>query len=322
MRFALMTEPQQGLSYDQLLAVAQAAERAGFEAFFRSDHYASFPGGAGRPTTDAWATLAGLARDTTRIRLGTLVSPVTFRIPGPFAKTTATVHEMSGGRIEVGVGAGWNDLEHAQHGIPFPHIHERYEMLEEQLAILHGLWTEPDGWSFDGTHWQVHDALFRPRPTHGTGERHPNLILGGAGRRRMAALVARYADEFNLSPADPDTAPEAFDRIRRACGELERDPDEVVYSAMTGVLIAGTEGELRDRVRVQLAFLGTSDEDADGWLAARRDRWIIGTPEQAWERIAAFERAGVQRLMLQDFLPLDLDMVSLLGSTIVAAAVA
>ncbi|MDQ3880676.1 MAG: LLM class flavin-dependent oxidoreductase, partial [Chloroflexota bacterium] len=276
--------------------------------------------GAGRPTTDAWATLAGLARDTTRIRLGTLVSPVTFRIPGAFAKTAATVHEMSGGRVEVGVGAGWNDLEHAQHGIPFPVLRERYEMLEEEVAILHGLWTEPDGWSFDGAHWQVRGALFRPRPTGGTGGRHPNLILGGEGRRRMAALVARYGDEFNLSPADPATAGDAFDRIRRACGDAGRDPDQIVYSAMTGALVAETESELRDRVREQLSFLGTSADEAEDWLARRRERWIIGTPEQAWERVGAFERAGVQRLMLQDFLPLDLDMVALLGSSLVAGA--
>ncbi|MFN2483824.1 MAG: LLM class flavin-dependent oxidoreductase, partial [Candidatus Limnocylindria bacterium] len=287
-----------------------------------SDHYASFPGGGGRPTTDAWATLAGLARDTTRIRLGTLVSPVTFRIPGGFAKMTATVHEMSGGRVEVGIGAGWNDLEHAQHGIPFPEIGLRYDMLSEELAILHGLWTEPDGWSFDGTHWQVQGSLFYPKPTGGTGERHPHLILGGEGRRRMAGLVARYADEFNLSPAHPDTAREAFDRVRRACRDAGRDPDQVVYSAMTGVLVGATAGELRDRVRAQLSFLGESDEDADGWLAKRRDRWIIGTPDEASERIDAFERAGVQRLMLQDFLPRDLNMVRLLGSTVVGAAVA
>lgn len=308
-----MTEPQQGLTYDELLALVRTAEEAGFEAFFRSDHYVSFPGEAGRPTTDAWATLAGLARETTRIHLGTLVSPVTYRIPGAFAKVISTVDEMSGGRIEVGVGAGWNDLEHAQHGIPFPEIGTRYDMLEDELAILHGLWTEPDGWSFEGRHWQVRSSQFYPKPTGGTGARHPHLIIGGEGRRRMAALVARYADEFNLSPAHPDTAREAFDRVRRACQEIGRDPDQVVYSAMTGVLVGATDGELRERVRAQLAFIGSADEDADEWLERRRDRWVIGTPDEARERIDAYERAGVQRLALQVLLPHDLDMVRLLG---------
>ena len=175
MRLALMTEPQQGLTYDEIRAAARTAEEAGLEAFFRSDHYASFPGPEDGPTTDAWATLAGLARDTDRINIGSLVSPMTFRLPGPFAKLVATVDEMSGGRVEVGMGAGWNDLEHAQLGIPFPSLDERYTMLEEAVAIVHGLWTEPDGWRFDGSHWQVRDALFRTRPER-NGRRHPPII--------------------------------------------------------------------------------------------------------------------------------------------------
>ncbi|MEA2610250.1 MAG: hypothetical protein QOJ75_2493, partial [Chloroflexota bacterium] len=150
MRFALMIEPQQGLSYGDQVAVAKRAEANGFETLFRSDHYASFPGPAGRPTTDAWAVLAGLARETQRIGLGALVSPVTFRHPGNFAKVVTTVDEMSGGRIEVGLGAGWNELEHRQLGLHFPPIRERADLLEDTLAILHGLWGEPDGWSYAG----------------------------------------------------------------------------------------------------------------------------------------------------------------------------
>ncbi len=190
MRLALMTEPQQGLTYDEIRAAAQTAEEAGLEAFFRSDHYAAFPGPEDGPTTDAWATLAGLARDTSRIHIGSLVSPMTFRLPGPFAKLVATVDEMSGGRVEVGMGAGWNDLEHAQLGIPFPDLDERYTMLEESVAIVHGLWTEPDGWRFDGAHWQVRDALFRTRPER-NGRRHPPIILGGRGGPRLARLAAQ-----------------------------------------------------------------------------------------------------------------------------------
>src|SRR5918992_5138446 len=181
MRYALMTEPQQGLSYDEILAIVRTAEEAGLEAFFRSDHYTSFPGEEGLPTTDAWTTLAGLARDTTRIHLGTLVSPVTFRLPGVLAKVVTTVDEMSGGRVEIGLGAGWNELEHAELGIPFPDLGKRFDMLEESLAILHGLWTEPPGWSFDGAHWQVSSARFVPRPVPREGRRHPNIIVGGEG---------------------------------------------------------------------------------------------------------------------------------------------
>ena len=311
MRFALMTEPQQGLSYDEVLALARAAEAAGLEAFFRSDHYGSFPGPAGEPTTDAWATLAGLARDTHTIRIGSLVSPVTFRVPGSFAKQVTTVDEMSSGRVELGMGAGWNEEEHSQLGIPYPDLKGRYDRLEEALAIIHGLWTEPDGWSYSGDHWQVVDARFAPKPARG-GRRHPNLILGGEGGPRMARLVATYADEFNRTSASPDNVGEGYARVRAACAAAGRDPDSVVLSAMVGVLVADSESELRDRLREQVAVVGSSGT-ADDWLAERQDRWIIGTPDRARQRIEEFAAAGVQRIMLQDFLPRDLDMVTLLG---------
>ena len=313
MRFALMSEPQQGLAYDEILALVRTAEDAGFESYLRSDHYASFPGGAGLPTTDAWATLAGLARETTSIMLGTLVSPVTFRLPGNFAKVVTTVDEMSGGRVEVGLGAGWNEPEHRQHGLPFPGVNERFDMLEEQLAILHGLWTEPDGWSYDGRHWQVADALFAPRPAPRAGRRHPNLIVGGAGGPRMAALVARHADEINISSASPTKVGEAYERMREACRSIGRDPREVTCSAMTGVLVGRDDDEVRARVRDLMDLFGSDRADAEGWIAERRTRWIIGTPDEARERVAEFDAAGVERLMLQTFLPRDLDMVRLLG---------
>jgi F420-dependent oxidoreductase-like protein len=311
MRFALMTEPQQGLTYEEILAAARTAEEAGLEAFFRSDHYSSFPGASGLPTTDAWTTVAGLARETSRIRLGVLVSPVTFRIPGSFAKVIQTADEMSGGRIEAGFGAGWNDEEHAQLGIPFPPIDQRYDMFEEELTIIHGLWTEPDGWSFSGRHWQVRDARWHGEIARG-GRRHPHILVGGAGKRRLAGLVARFADEFNLNSASPDAAAEAFERIRAACREASRDPDELVYSAMTGVLVAETATELSDRVSQLMELVGSKD-DAEQWLAARRSRWVMGTPDEAWERVRAMEAAGVQRIMLQDMLPRDLDQIRLIG---------
>jgi F420-dependent oxidoreductase-like protein len=318
MRFALMTEPQQGLTYEEILALARAAEDAGFEAFFRSDHYASFPGAAGLPTTDAWTTLAGLARETTRINLGVLVSPVTFRAPGHLAKVAATVAEMSGGRVEVGLGAGWNVPEHHQHGIAFPDARERFGMLEEQLAIVHGLWTEPDGWSYNGVHWQVTDALFRPRPPAAAGRRHPNLIVGGKAKSRMAALVARYADEVNVSSATPASAAAGYERVRAACRAIGRDPESVTRSAMTGVLVGRDEAEVEDRARVLLDVLGPGSVDAQSWLAERRRRWIFGTPEQARARVADLAAAGVERVMLQTFLPRDLDMVARLGEILLS----
>jgi F420-dependent oxidoreductase-like protein len=312
MRFALMTEPQQGLAYTEILALAKAAEQAGFEAYFRSDHYASFPGPAGEPTTDAWATLAGLARETQRIHLGTLVSPVTFRAAGNLAKVVTTVAEMADGRVEVGLGAGWNEADHSQLGLPFPDTGTRFDMLEEQLAILHGLWTEPDGWSFDGRHWQVEDARFRPRPPTTGGRRHPNIIIGGAGGPRMARLVARYADELNITSASPDSVGEPFERVQRACEDIGRDPGEVTCSAMTGVLVGETPADVDRRIQEARRLLG-GGEDFDAWLEKRRDRWIFGTPDEARAAAQRMADAGVQRLMLQDFLPRDLEMVHLLG---------
>ena len=312
MRYALMTEPQQGLSYDEILALARTAEEAGIQAFFRSDHYASFPGGSGKPTTDAWATLAGLARETSTIRLGVLVSPVTFRLPGNLAKVIQTVDEMSGGRIEAGFGAGWNAEEHAQLGLPFPEITERYDMLTEQMEIIHGLWTQPDGWSFTGEHWRVEGAK-RHGDLARRGRRHPHILFGGKGGPRLAALVARFGDEFNLNSASPADAVPAYARIRAACQEVGRDPDEVTYSAMTGVLVAETDADLRARVADLLAAIGQSGSDGEAWLRERRGRWVMGTPDEAHERVRALEASGTQRVMLQDFVPRDLDHVRLIG---------
>lgn len=209
------------------------------------------------------------------------------------------------------MGAGWNEHEHRELGIPFPPLKERYDRLEEALEIVHGLWAEPDGWGFDGRHWQVRDARLRPRPTF-SGLRHPHLILGGDGGPRLVRLVATWADEFNRSSATPDRLRTAYGRLAAACADVGRDPDTVVRSAMVGVLVAATESELKDRVREQAAFLGDG-EDADAWLTERLGRWIIGTPDAAQEQIEELGAAGAQRIMFQDFLPFDLDMVALLG---------
>jgi F420-dependent oxidoreductase-like protein len=316
MRYAMMIEPQQGMSYDDILSVALAAERAGIETFFRSDHYSSFPE-AGLATTDAWATTAGLARDTSTIKLGVLVSPVTFRLPGPLAKTVATVHEMSGGRVELGLGAGWHEGEARQFGIPFPPLKERLDMLEEQVTILRGLWTEPPGWSFAGTHYQLEDTLFEPRPD-AAGRPPIHLIMGGDGKPRSCRVAAQHADEYNVVFATPDRARTAFEGVRRACDARGRDADELVYSALCGVLIGADETEYQRRQKRQDDVLGP---DAVGVEPPedRADRWLLGTPEQALERVTKLEAAGVQRIVLHNYLPDDLDMIELLGEGLVRA---
>jgi F420-dependent oxidoreductase-like protein len=307
-----MIEAQQGLSYLEQLAVARRAEAAGFEAMFRSDHYESFPGGSDNPTTDAWAVLAGLARDTERIGLGALVSPVMFRTPGNLAKVAITVDEMSGGRIEVGVGAGWHEGEHKRHGFPFPEISERADRLVETLEILHGLWEEPDGWSFLGTHYVVEDARFRPKPGTYPGRDggRPRILVGGEGSPRSFRIAARYADEFNLSSSSPQTAAgklAALDATLRAAG---RDPATLTHSAMVGTLIGRDRDEVRRREADLLAAFGETG-DGEAWFAPRRARWIHGTPDEARATVARFAEAGVERLMLQDFLPRDLEMIDL-----------
>jgi alkanesulfonate monooxygenase SsuD/methylene tetrahydromethanopterin reductase-like flavin-dependent oxidoreductase (luciferase family) len=323
MRFALMLESQQGLSYDDHVAIAKRADANGIEALFRADHFQSFPGPAGQPTTDAWTVIAGLARDTDRIGLGVLVSPVTFRHPGTFAKVVTTVDEMSGGRIEVGVGAGWNEVEHRQLGLAFPPITERADLMEDQLAILHGLWGEPDGWSYDGHQVSIHEAEFHPkpvdvpgRPRTAIGGARPRLLVGGTGSARSFRLAARYADEFNLSSSGPARTHEAFAAVDAACVAIGRDPATLAHSTMAGVLIGRDEAEMAGRLAAATAAIGTGDDDR-AWLEERLERWITGTPDQAREAVRRFAAAGVERIMLQDFLPWDLDMIDVMGEVLV-----
>ena len=329
MRFVLMTEPQQGMSYADQLAAAKRAEANGFDAYFRADHFASFPGPPGRPTTDAWTILAGLARETQRIGLGVLVSPVTFRHPGVFAKVVTTVDEMSGGRIEVGVGAGWNDLEHEQLGLAFPPIKERADLMEDQLAILHGLWGEPDDWSYEGlTGIRVKGALFRPRPVDVVGRprtpvggARPRIIVGGQGSPRSFRLAARYADEFNLSSSTPDKATAANKDLDDACRAIGREPATLARSTMAGVLVGRNADEVAARERALLEAFGPDDmDDGEAWLEERRTRWVFGTPDEARAQLERFAAAGVERIMLQDFLPWDLEMIDVMGEELVGRA--
>jgi F420-dependent oxidoreductase-like protein len=322
MRFALMIEPQQGLTYADQLAIVQRAESAGFESFFRSDHYQSFPGPSGEPTTDAWAVLAGLARETSRITLGTLVSPVTFRSVGNLAKVVTTVDEMSGGRVEFGLGAGWNELEHRELGLPFPPIKERADLMEEQFAVLRGLWGEPDGWSFDGAHIRIEEASFHPkpvarpgRPTFADGSSRPRLLTGGEGSPRSLRIAARYCDEFNLSSSSPEKAATKYTELAAACQAIGRDPATMGRSVMAGVLIGRDDAELARR---KLALMSAFGDESGGedWFDAREPRWVLGTPDQARAMVKRFADAGAERIMLQDFLPRDLDMVDLMAEAL------
>ncbi len=313
MRFALMIEPQMGLSYADQLAVARHAEDAGFEALFRSDHYESFPGGSGRATTDAWAVLAGLARETSRIRLGPLVSPVAFRAPGNVAKLAATVQEMSGGRLELGLGAGWHEDEHRRHGFDFPPIERRADMLEEQLAIVRGLLEGPDGWSFAGTAYSVQDAFFRPKPSP-----VPPILVGGEGSPRSMRIAARFADEFNLSSSSPDRARERFAMLDAACVAAGRDPGTLHRSVMAGVLVGRDRATVERRFGDLMRAIGSAD-DGDAWIATRRPRWVFGTPDEAREMARRFADAGAERLVLQDFIATDLAMIDELGEMLVGS---
>jgi alkanesulfonate monooxygenase SsuD/methylene tetrahydromethanopterin reductase-like flavin-dependent oxidoreductase (luciferase family) len=311
MRYALMTEPQQGYSYQDILDAANAAKAAGFETYFRSDHYSSFPGESGQPATDCWTTLAGLARDTTGIGLGSMVSPVTFRHPGSYAKVVATVIEMAeGATIEMGVGAGWNDAEHAALGLPYPDTVERVDRMEDQLAIIRGLWDEPDGWSCEGRYYTVEDAIFRPR-----GPR-PNVIVGGVGKPRSCRLGAQYADEYNISSSTPAEVVEIKGRLEAACEKVGRDPSTLTISVMAGILVGRDEADVAERTQRQVAIFGDDTAAAEQWLDARRDRWILGTPEAARARIAEYVDTGIDRLLFQDFLPRDLDHIAITGELI------
>jgi F420-dependent oxidoreductase-like protein len=321
-RFAMMTEPQQGLTYDDQLAIVRRSEAAGFEMFFRSDHYQSFPGPSGEHTTDAWAVLAGLARDTSNIGLGVLMSPVTFRHPGNLAKVITTVDHMAGGRLEVGLGAGWNDEEHAQLGLPFPPISERGDLLEEQLDVLLGLWGEPDGWSYDGGHVTISNARFYPKPVDRpdrprlpNGAARPRILVGGGGSPRSMRIAARYADEFNLSSSSPERAREKFDALSGACEAIGRDPASITRSVMAGVLVGRDDDEVKRRQHELLAAFGNVDAGED-WFQERAERWVYGTPDEARAQVKRFEDAGAERMMLQNFIARDLEMVDLLGDVL------
>lgn len=305
MELRIFTEPQQGADYGRLLAVARATEQLGFDAFFRSDHYLSMGDGDGLPgPTDAWLTLAGLALQTSRIRLGTLMSPITFRYPGPLAVSVAQVDEMSGGRVELGLGAGWFEPEHAAYGIPFPPTAERFDRLEEQLAILTGLWETPAGqrFSFAGKFYPVTGSPALPKPVQ---RPHPPILIGGRGPRRTPQLAARYADEFNVAFVSVEQTAAVFGRVREACQAAGRDPGSLVYSAGQTVCCGRDEAELARRAA------------AIGWdLATQRADGLVGTPDEIVDRIGAFAELGATRIYLQVLDLHDLDHLELIASEV------
>jgi alkanesulfonate monooxygenase len=306
MDLRIFTEPQQGARYGDLLAVALRAEQLGFSAFFRSDHYLKMGDMSGLPgPTDAWVTLAGLARDTSTIRLGTMVTAATFRLPGPLAIAVANVDDMSGGRVELGMGAGWYDDEHHSYGIPFPSLGERFDRLEEQLEIITGLWSTPDGetYSFAGENYTLSDSPALPKPVQSPG---PPVIVGGFGPRRTPRIVARFAQEYNVPFADLETTVVLGRNIDAACEAIDRDPATVLRSACQVVCVADDPEVLTRRS----AAIGRDlDEDL-------RVNGIAGTVTEAAERVQEFAAAGIERLYLQvlDLSDLDhLDELSTIG---------
>jgi F420-dependent oxidoreductase-like protein len=300
----IFVEPQFGATFEQQVRVAQAAEASGFDAFFRSDHFLTM-GGDGLPgPTDSWITLGAIARETERIRLGTLVTSATFRPPGLLAVQVAQVDAMSRGRVELGLGAGWYDAEHTAYGFPFPSLGERFERLEEQYAILTGLWGTPVGetFSFDGRHYHVKDSPALPKPVQ---RPHPPLIAGGGGPRRTPRLAATYASEFNLpfsSIADTDAQ---FDRVRAACAERGRDPETLRLSAAQTVCCGAGEADVRRRA----ANIGRSADEL-------RAHAVAGTPDEVVARLLAFAEIGTQTIYLQVLDLDDLEHIELLAKEV------
>ncbi|GIH76602.1 LLM class F420-dependent oxidoreductase [Planobispora longispora] len=299
----IFTEPQQGATYDELLTVARTTERLGFDAFFRSDHYMRIgPGDHGPGSTDAWVTLAGLARETSTIRLGTLVTPATFRLPGALAVSVAQVDQMSGGRVELGLGTGWFDSEHTAYGIPFPPVSERFARFEEQLEILTGLWTTPAGktFSFEGSHYRLADSPALPKPAQSP---RPPIIIGGFGARRTPRLAARFADEYNLPFRTLEDTAVGFGRVREECEARDRSP--IVLSVAQTVCVGSGDAEIARRAEA----IGQD-------VAALRAGGLAGTPAEVVEKIGKFAELGADRVYLQVMDLGDLDHLELIAAEV------
>jgi F420-dependent oxidoreductase-like protein len=305
MLLRIFTEPQQGASYDTLVAVARTSESLGFDAFFRSDHYQSMGAATGLPgPSDAWTTLAGIARDTATIRLGTLVTSATFRLPGPLAITVAGVDAMSGGRVELGLGAGWYEAEHTAYGIPVPPGAERFDRLEEQLDIITGLWGTPDGATFTraGAHYQLVASPALPKPVQRPG---PPIIVGGHGAKRTPYLAATYAAEFNLAFSSLEETGSQFERVRTACETEGRDPASLAYSAAQVICCGRTDAEVATRARA----IGREVDEL-------RANGLCGSPEEVVAKLATYAEVGTERTYLQILDLADLDHLGLIAGSV------
>ena len=305
MDFRVFLEPQQGSTYEQQLAVAQAAESLGFSGFFRSDHYLAMSGTGLPGPTDSWITLAGIARETSSIRLGTLVTSATFRHPGPLAISVAQVDSMSGGRVEFGIGAGWFEAEHQAYAIPFPGLGERFDRLEQQLDIITGMWATPVGEAFDyvGTHYTVADSPALPKPVQ---QSHPPIIIGGGGAKRTPALAARFADEFNLAFPALEFVPIQFGRVRSALETAGRGTADMVFSAAFAVCAGRDDAQVAQRAQAIGRDVGE----------LRANTPLAGTPDEIVDRLGEFAEAGVQRVYLQLLDVADLDHLEFFAATV------
>jgi F420-dependent oxidoreductase-like protein len=312
-RICLMIEGQEGVAWADWVALAQACERHGFEAMFRSDHYLSVDGRGERGSLDAWATICGLSAVTETLRFGTMVSPATFRHPSVVAKTVASADHISGGRIELGLGTGWLEAEHTAYGFPFPPLGERMSILSEQLEIIHRQWTEHT-FDFAGEHYRIEELDARPKPIQ---EPHPPLIVGGSAGPRSAGLAARWADEYNTVYVTPEEARERRRALDEACEREGRDPATLRFSMMNGFLIGADRDDLHGRARRLAEWRGEPDpHDVDAYLGGL-DPWIVGTPEEFCARLRAYEAAGIERVMLQHHLFGDLDALEVIGREVI-----
>ncbi len=305
MELRVFTEPQQGATYDDLLRVALESERLGFGAFFRSDHYLHMGAVSGLPgPTDAWVTLAGLARETTTIRLGTLMSAATFRLPGPLAIAVAQVDEMSGGRVELGIGSGWFAPEHAAYGIEFPSLGERFDRLSEQLTIITGLWETPLGetFSFPGKHYQVTNSPALPKPVQ---RPRPPVLIGGGGKVRTPQLAARFAQEFNMPFNSLEDTSAQYERVREACERAGRGRDSIILSAAQVLCVGEDEAEIKRRAQ----RIGREVDEL-------RTNGLAGTVDEVVEKIQSFSDAGARRMYLQMLDLEDLDHLRLVAERV------
>ncbi|MBX7431904.1 LLM class F420-dependent oxidoreductase [Mycobacterium sp. Y57] len=304
--FRIFVEPQQGAGYADQLAVARTAESAGYSAFFRSDHYLAMSGDGLPGPTDSWVTLAGIARETSTIRLGTMVTSATFRYPGPLAISVAQVDEMSGGRVEFGIGAGWFEAEHRAYAIPFPALGERFDRLTEQLEVITGLWDTPPGQTFDytGTHYRVADSPALPKPVQTP---HPPILIGGGGAKRTPALAARFATEFNIPFVPLETLTAQYARVAAAVEKAGRATDSMTYSAAFVLCVGRDDAEIARRA-------GAIGREVD---ELRSNSPAVGTPAEVIDKLGPFLEAGVQRIYLQVLDMSDLDHIEFAAAQIV-----